>query len=136
MELNINLTNIPDVMPQVQPGQYFADIVKVEFKEASGKRKDNYNFHLKITSDGPEKGKVVFDSYTLESLVDANVNFGLIKFKKMVQSAGLPLSDKIDLDALLNKSVEIIVNSRPYEDPNTKEQKTSANVKEYVVRKS
>jgi hypothetical protein len=135
MILNFNLSETPETVPVVAPGEYHATIEKIEQQAAAGKRKEQVSFQFKIDSDGPEKGKTMFDGFPNEFLADKN-SMAAVKLGNLVRSSGyVPANaNELDMDQLLHKSVRFTVIHRNYTDEATQEAKVASNIKAYLYK--
>ncbi len=140
MKLQMNLAAVPDKVPVVAAGEYDATIEKIEAQDAVGERKAQISMQFKIASDGPEKGKGIFDGFPQEFLVDPNSQTS-VKLGHLIKSSGQSFtpgpdgSTEIDFDQLLNKTVKLVVIHKNYIDKSTQEAKTAANIKDYLYTK-
>lgn len=139
MLIDTDFSNVPDTVPQVEPGAYSFLIKAYEFREAQGKKKATHSFQLQIESaaDGsetPMKGRTLFDDFPPEFFVDKGHPV-TVRFKQFLQSSGTPLSGGIDIEALKGKSVRGLTAKRTFKKEGSSEESEQAYVKQYLFTK-
>lgn len=133
MKLAINVNDIPTTVPVVEPGVYDCTIDKVDLQAAEGKRKEQYSFELSIVTEGPQKGRKLFDGFPTEFLQNLE-SPATVKLGNLIRSSGYvpEVPGEIDLEALKGKTVRVSVTHRPY-TANDGTAQVAANIKEYIA---
>ena len=131
--LEFDFDDLPDEILPVSAGIYHAVIIGVptveeRHSERTGKSWTQLNLALRITDDGDEADKVVFDNPRTDD------KRGQVKIKRLCMSAGLMVGNDnplvlADLEA---KDVVIQVTQRTYTDSDDNKQ-VANNVKDYLT---
>ena len=129
MKLNVNIADIPNKVPLIDPGEYHCTIVKFYFADATERQKNRYEAELHV-SEGPMTGRRLYDNFPIEFL-QQNGHPVNVKFGHFARSAGVT-GENPDTEDFVNKSVRATVNHRSYKDSEGVQQ-TVANVKDYVA---
>lgn len=125
-QIAINLNDVPDEMPKVDPGIYTAVVKEIEL----GPTKDEKGERIKATleiEDGPAAGRRLF------SYMGLGNDFGRVALKKFTKSCGMPLGNNINVEDYLGKVCKIRVATRTYKDSETGETKESPDIKEFLT---
>ena len=131
MQLPIDLSSVPNQVPQIDPGQYYFNILSVTLEPPKGNQLERYNVTL-VVSEGKFKDRRVFDNFPVVDLADVNSR-SAVRLRHLCMSAGLGGAlQTVDTDQLVNKGVQATVSRNTYTDKNSGEVKEATNVKDYV----
>lgn len=107
--LQLNLTNVKEPQP-VPEGQYLLRVLSAELgqSKSSGKDQVSIAFAINRSTDGQpvSNAKTVYEYYGLPASDDneEDVNFKLLKFKRLFAALGVDGSGGVDTSALVGKS--------------------------------
>lgn len=131
-QIKINFNDVPDEMLPVESGEYTVAINEMPTLRTNDKGENSWSVVYTITSDGPMKGRKIYDQFGTKWLQDTS-SIVAIRMKRLIIAAGLKIADDgFDLADLVGKELRIIVSHRVGKDAQTGEQKTFAQVKDYV----
>ena len=102
--MNVNFNDVPDVVPeqtQIESGVYQLEIWKAPELKPTKKDPNTNNLvvYLMILDDGDFQARKIQESIYLGN------DFGKVKAKNFIQSAGFDPDDGFDLDTLVNSVV-------------------------------
>ena len=129
--IQVNLDEVPDSVPQLEPGTYTMLIDTAYIKPSKNTAKPSNNLVLEMhvhDEANPSHGRKMTNYCNLGSSEYAKVNL-----RRIVKSAGLvPSTTGLNPSDLVGKFMKVLVVSEPYTDPATGEQRHRANIKEFL----
>lgn len=106
----INMSEVPDKVPQIEPGMYVLRVSEAE--DTVTKDEKGRKLVLKFTVDDESNR---FHGMSIYEHLGYSNRFGEVRLKKLLQAAGIPLSpDGFNVEDLLNKHVKCLVKTRTY----------------------
>lgn len=126
--VQIDLTQTPNEVPQVEAGQYKFEIISCELKP--NKAGDGWNIvaRQKVVTEGPMYGREITDFMSVNQ-TDPNKNVRIRHFTLCaLGTVPVPLA----LNAFPGKIVEAVVTQTPDKQDSTK---LYSNIKDYIVPK-
>lgn len=128
-KIQANFDEVPDKIPQIDPGVYTVQITKSTVDRNKKDDGDNLVLELKIDdSASPNHNR------TLKVYCSLKPPYGLIGLKKIAKSCGIVVGKEgVDTDDFLNKHAKVKVGPRVYNDAETGEAKEASEVKEWLV---
>lgn len=135
MLLQTNFKNVPDTVPLVEAGEYDILVESIELQPPKPNSKQvnpQFSFVYGILTEGDQKGRKLFDNFDSAEL-QIEKSRAAVRFKHLLLSAGIPISDQVDTDDLKGKTVRVLVAQRTYADKETQEIKSVANIVDYIT---
>ena len=125
--LNFNFEDVPDEIKPINPGTYELEVAQVPtITPAKSGNGENLTVTYRVTSEGPFHGRSIKDFIYLNEM-------GLIKVKQLAVAAGMKLSASgLNTEELLGRKVKALVVNRNYNEEESGETRTRANVSRYL----
>lgn len=138
MLIEADFSAVPDVIKPIGGGLYDLLIQTVEVKPPKDPTTlgNNIILKLEVVNEGPNRGRTITDYIFISS--DPNMtpdqrNRNLSGIKRVALSAGLDISNGINVPLLQSKIVKAAVANGIYKDEKTGVTKETANVAKYFI---
>jgi hypothetical protein len=133
--LNINFDETPDEIQPIEPGIYDLHIQSCEIQPTKDGNSQKIVVEAAVVnhSDDNVNGRKVFDHISVKMAT---------KIKRLAKSSGFTdeelsqMGGSFDVSLLIDRIVRASIGQRSYQDPESGEQRTTSNVRDYIFETS
>lgn len=124
--IDINLSEVPNVIPLIDPAVYTMLVKSIEFKPNKAGTGNNAVVVLKVHDEGPNKDRELTDYISLKMAT---------KLKRLALSAGITVFPPTGLatEEIVGKMVKAVISKNPYTDPATQITRETNQLRDYLI---